>query len=342
MVSDAFAPTIDITSSRAASELDAACRQAGFFQIVGHGIAPEVVELAMESVKEFFRQPLEDKMQWVSSDESIERGYSALGTEAFSYSMSLETPFDLVEAFTIGQDSFPADDPVFAAATHTHFAENIWPNRPLELRHTVLAYLDQVEAATHRVTRLLAEALDIDPDFFERSTTHPMDSLRFNYYRGRPDDSEPLAGQFGVGPHTDYGLVTVMYADAGTRGLQVADAEGNWHDVLPQEGALVVNMGDLIAQWTNDRWRSSLHRVLPMQPLDGRTIERLSAPFFHSTNYDTRIECLPSCVSDTNPARYPPVIAGEQFDAKFIAARVLESSNQLSTVGDRGTALETT
>jgi isopenicillin N synthase-like dioxygenase len=133
-----------------------------------------------------------------------------------------------------------------------------------------------------------------------------------------------------------------MYADAGTGGLQVADAVGNWHDVVPHEGALVVNMGDLIAQWTNDRWRSSLHRVLPMRPLDGRTVERLSAPFFHSTNYDTRIECLPSCVSDTNPARYPPVIAGEQFDAKFIAARVLESSNQLSTVGDRGTALETT
>lgn len=341
MESEAFAPTIDITSPTAVSELDAACRQAGFFQIVGHGIAPDVVESAMGSVKGFFRQPLEEKMQWVSSDHSIERGYSAKGTEAFSYSMSLETPFDLVEAFTVGPHSFAADDPVYATATHTHFADNIWPDQPLELKSSVLTYFEQVEAATHTVTRLLAEALDVDADFFERCTTHPMDSLRFNYYCATPSDSEPLSGQFGVGPHTDYGTITVMYADAGVMGLQVADTEGNWHDVLPVKGALVVNLGDLIAQWTNDRWRSSLHRVLPMRALDGRTVERLSAPYFHATNYDTVVECLPSCVSETNPARYPPVIAGEQFDAKFIAARVLESSNQLSTVGDRGNALET-
>jgi isopenicillin N synthase-like dioxygenase len=341
MSAEAFAPTIDITSPTAVSELDAACRQAGFFQIVGHGIAPDVVESAMGNVKEFFRQPLEEKMRWMSSDHSIERGYSARGTEAFSYSMSVETPFDLVEAFTAGQDSFPADDPIFAAATHTHFAENIWPDRPPELRESVLTYYEQVEAVTHRVTRLLAEALDVDADFFERCTTHPMDSLRFNYYCATPDDSEPLPGQFGVGPHTDYGLITVMYADMDAWGLQVADAAGNWHDVLPLEGALIVNLGDLIAQWTNDRWRSSLHRVQPMRSVDARTVERLSAPYFHSTNYDTLVECLPSCVSETKPPRYPSVIAGEQFDAKFLAARVLESSNQLSTVGDRETALET-
>ena len=342
MDSNPFAPTIDVTSPTAVRDLEAACRQAGFFQIVGHGIDPEVVEAAMADVKRFFRQPREEKMRWVSSDQSIERGYSARGTEAFSYSMSLETPFDLVEAFTIGQDSFPPDDPIFNTTEHTHFATNIWPDQPPGLRDSVLTYYDDVRTATHKVTRLLADALDVDTDFFERCTTHPMDSLRFNYYYGAPEDPEPLSGQFGVGPHTDYGLITVMYADAGVGGLQVADTEGHWHDVVPVRGALVVNLGDLIAQWTNDRWRSSLHRVLPMQPDEGRMVERLSAPFFHSTDYDTVIECLPSCVSEANPARYPTVVAGEQFDAKFIAARVLESSHQISTVGDRDTALELT
>jgi isopenicillin N synthase-like dioxygenase len=342
MESHPLAPTIDITSPTAASELDAACRQAGFFQVVGHGIAPDVVTDAMESVREFFRQPLEGKMGWMSTDHSIERGYSARGTEAFSYSMALETPFDLVEAFTCGEDNYPADDPVFANATHTHFAANIWPDSPAGMKEAVLAYYGQVEAATHRVTRLLAEALDLDTDFFERCTTHPMDSLRFNYYCATPEDSEPLSGQFGVGPHTDYGLITVMYADADAEGLQVADAEGTWHDVLPRPGALVVNLGDLVAQWTNDRWLSSLHRVLPMRSLGGRTIERLSAPYFHATNYDTVVECLPTCVSESNPARYPSVVAGEQFDAKFLGGRVLETSSALSTVGDRATALEPT
>jgi isopenicillin N synthase-like dioxygenase len=339
MDSESFAPTIDITSPTAVEELDAACRQAGFFQIVGHGIAPETVTSAMDSVKAFFRLPVEEKVKWIASDQTIERGYSARGTEAFAYSMDIETPNDLVEAFTVGQDSFPADDPIFNTTEHTHFAQNIWPDRPEELRGAVLAYYDEVRRATHEVTRLLAEALELDTDFFERTTTHPMDSLRFNYYFGSPDDPEPLPGQFGVGPHTDYGLITVMYAD-GVNGLQVADSEGQWHEVVPISGALVVNLGDLMAQWTNDRWRSSLHRVKAMRPENGRLIERLSAPFFHSTSYDTVIECLPTCVSDTNPARYPTVIAGEQFDAKFIAARVLEAADQISTVGDRNAALQ--
>jgi isopenicillin N synthase-like dioxygenase len=335
-----IAPVIDLTSPTAVEELDAACRAAGFFQIVGHGISAAVVDEAMGSVREFFRLPLEEKMKWVSTDHSIERGYSARGTEAFAYSMALETPFDLVEAFTVGRDNYPSDDPVFAAATHTHFAGNIWPSEPAGLMESVLTYYDQAQAATHLVTGLLAKALGVEADFFESRTSHPMDSLRFNFYSATPEDSAPLPGQYGVGPHTDYGLITVMYADPSATGLQVADSEGVWHDVVPVEGALVVNMGDLIAQWTNDRWRSSLHRVLPMQSSAGTTIERLSAPFFHATNYDTLVEVLASCVSEDEPARYPAVIAGEQFDAKFLGGRIIEEPDVLSTVGDRSAALK--
>lgn len=335
-----FAPTIDITAPTVVEDVDAACRMAGFFQILGHGISDDVVAEAMGNVREFFRQPLDEKMRWMSGDHSVERGYSARGTEGFSYSMALETPFDLVEAFTLGRNSYPADDPVFAEATHTHFAANIWPDQPSGLAESVLTYYEQVEEVTHRVTRLLAQALEIEEDFFERCTTHPMDSLRFNYYCATPEDAAPLPGQFGVGPHTDYGLITVMYADSDAPGLQVADSNGHWHDVLPVPGALVVNLGDLVAQWTNDRWRSSLHRVLPMRSANGETVERLSAPYFHATDYDTLVECLPSCVSEAQPARYPAIVAGEQFDAKFLAGRVLESAPTLSTVGERTAALE--
>ncbi|MCW2526263.1 MAG: putative Oxidoreductase, 2OG-Fe(II) oxygenase family [Pseudonocardiales bacterium] len=340
MDSAQFAPVIDISAPSAVADLDAACRTAGFFQIVGHGISPAIVDEAMSNVREFFRLPLEEKMKWISTDHSIERGYSARGTEAFAYSMAMETPFDLVEALTVGRNSYPADDPVFTTATHTHFAENIWPNQPARLMESVLTYYDLVEAATHTVTGLMAKALGLPDDFFEERTSHPMDSLRFNYYSATPEDSEPLPGQFGVGPHTDYGLITVMYADPDAVGLQVADTDGVWHDIVPIPGALVVNLGDLIAQWTNDRWRSSLHRVLPMRSAAGRTIERLSAPYFHATNYETVVECLPSCVSDAEPARYPSVIAGEQFDSKFLGGRILEEPDVLSTVGDRGAALK--
>ncbi|MET0413077.1 MAG: 2OG-Fe(II) oxygenase family protein, partial [Polyangiaceae bacterium] len=118
-------------------------------------------------------------------------------------------------------------------------------------------------------------------------------------------------------------------------GLQVLGPGGAWHDVVPLPGALLVNLGDMTAQWTNDRWRSTLHRVLPpAADADGRA-KRRSAAFFFDANYDAVIQCIPTCQSAEQPAKYPPVLAGEHLIQKILGPRALTPSKAVNTAADR-------
>jgi isopenicillin N synthase-like dioxygenase len=137
-----------------------------------------------------------------------------------------------------------------------------------------------------------------------------------------------------MGAHTDYGMVTVLSADP-VPGLQVLAPDGEWRDVLPVPGALLVNLGDMTALWTNDRWRSTLHRVVPPPAgTDGRA-KRRSAAFFLDANYDARIECVPTCRSAMEAPRYPPVLAGEHLLQKILGPRQLAPSRATNTAADR-------
>jgi isopenicillin N synthase-like dioxygenase len=137
-----------------------------------------------------------------------------------------------------------------------------------------------------------------------------------------------------MGAHTDYGIVTVLYADA-VPGLQIVGPDGEWQDVLPTEGAFLVNLGDLLAEWTNDRWRSTLHRVVPPDPRTSDAARRRSVAFFHDGNYDALVECLPTCCSGDNPPKYAPILAGDHLMAKLLGPRTLTVSDAVSTAGDR-------
>jgi isopenicillin N synthase-like dioxygenase len=184
------------------------------------------------------------------------------------------------------------------------------------------------------VTEIFAVALGLPPRWFapyvDRSTT----TMRAIRYEHRPGDSVPLAGQQRMGAHTDYGIVTVLYAEP-VAGLQIVAPDGNWLDVIPADDALVVNLGDLTAQWTNDQWRSTVHRVVPPTAVGGPAVRR-SAAFFLDGNWDALIECLPTCTSTTDPPRYPPVTAGEHLMAKLMGPRLLRASDAIDTSGDRG------
>jgi isopenicillin N synthase-like dioxygenase len=335
-----FPPLIDLNDPNAPALVDAAYREVGFMQIVGHGIPADVIESAFAAADEFFAQPVEEKVRWESGDPAVERGYSAKGSEAFAYTLDMQKPPDLFEAFSVARDSYPADDPVFAREKdkHNFFAPNIWPDGPDSLRPALTAYYEQVQQLAHRVTTLFARALDLDPDFFVGRTNHSLDTLRVNYFEGAPGDDGPLPEQFGIGPHTDYGILTVLLTDQ-TPGLQVLDASGEWRPAVPEPGALICNIGDLIAQWTNDRWRSTLHRVAPVMASGAEVVRRRSLPFFHEGNYDMTVECLPTCCSADNPAKYAPVHAGEHVAGKVLSARIFEDAGAVDTVGDRAAAL---
>jgi isopenicillin N synthase-like dioxygenase len=141
-----------------------------------------------------------------------------------------------------------------------------------------------------------------------------------------------------MGEHTDYGICTVLYGESctdGSAGLQIVGPDAAWHDVRADDGALLVNLGDLTAQWTNDRWRSTLHRVLPPPRLADRSNRRRSIAFFHDGNHDALIECLPTCHDATSPPRYTPVLAGDHLMAKVIGPRTLSPSDAQQTTGDR-------
>ena len=313
-------------------EVDGAARQFGFFQIVGHRLPQHHIDAMLDASTRFFALPIDVKQHCTPSDPSINRGYAARGTEALSYSIGRDAPPDLFEAFNIGEDDVDYSDPFYGAQQHGVFAPNIWPTEPADLRRALVGYFRSARQVALTLTEIFAAALGLPAGWFapyvDRSTT----TMRAIRYEHRPGDAAPLDGQQRMGAHTDYGIVTVLYAEP-VAGLQIVGPDGNWIDVIPADDALVINLGDLTAQWTNDQWRSTVHRVVP--PTDAPTVRR-SAAFFLDGNWDALIECLPTCRSATDPPRYPPVTAGEHLMAKLMGPRLLRASDAVDTAGDRG------
>jgi isopenicillin N synthase-like dioxygenase len=333
-------PVIDISGWRDGTEgerdeiaalLDDACRRIGFFQVVGHDV-PEAVRAGLvEATDAFFDLPLETKLRYRPSGPEVNRGYAPMGSEGLSYSLGVDSPPDMFEAFNVGVGSPPseADDPVV-------FAANIWPERPAGFREAVETYFAAAKELAERLTAIVAVALDLPVTYFDDKTDRSVDVLRANHYRRRPNDPEPVAGQMRMGPHTDYGILTVLFAEA-VPGLQIVGPDGAWHEVLPRADGFVVNLGDALAVWTNDRWKSTLHRVVPPPPSAGES-RRRSFAFFHDGNLDAVIECLPSCCGPGDPAKYEPITLGEHVRTKLLGPRTLQQSTAQQTVGERATA----
>ena len=317
-----------------ASALDRACRSVGFFQVVHHGVAEPVISAMREETAAFFSLPEEQKRRACSPSPEINRGYSSRGAEGLAYSLGVERPPDLFEAFNLGDDDVDLDDPAVAAERHRIFAPNIWPADRPSLRPALVAYFAEAQRVARLLTDVFALALGLPDGFFVPYTSHSTDTLRVVDYRTEPGDDDPLDGQVGMGAHTDYGICTVLYADL-VPGLQIVGPDGSWVDVVPVPGALLVNLGDLTAQWTNDRWRSTVHRVLPPARLPDRTNLRRSAAFFHDGNHDALIECLPTCTGPGAPPKYEPVTAGEHLMRKLLGPRTLQHSTAVDTAGDR-------
>lgn len=344
-------PVLDLTRWAAgageraalARDLDEAAANVGFFQLVGHGVPAEVITAARAVTSDYFDLPLEAKLPHRPPSPGINRGYAPRGSESLAYSLSADAasrPTDLFEAFNVGEEGWAADAAGYAARAHDLFVPNIWPEAPAAFRPAVWAYFTAVRALALRFSEVVAAALGLEPEFFADKVDHSTNVLRLIDYRTGAADPAPQERQVGMGAHSDYGLFTVLYADP-VPGLQVMGAAGGWTDAVPRPGAFIVNIGDLLAQWTNDRWRSTLHRVLPpARPATGVN-RRRSMAFFFDGNWDCLVAPLPTCVSADRPARYEPVLAGDHLMAKVLGPRTLTASAAASTVGaDRADALD--
>ena len=293
-----------------------ACENIGFLQIVGHGIDPELIARTYSLSKEFFDRPLGEKLAVTAPSPDQVRGYSAVGAEGLSYSLDEVTPGDLKESFSIGPVEV-SDDPYFTSAqAGPHFAPNLWPPGSQEFRTVYTAYFEAMAKLSADLMRIFAVALELPEDFFAPKLDRHISMFRTLNYPDQPDEPQP--GQLRAGAHSDYGSLTILRQDSAPGGLQVRDRMGQWKDIPATEGALVVNIGDLMMQWTNDRWISTMHRVVNPPRTHAKGSRRISLVFFHQPNYDALVECLDSCADPSNPPKYAPVTSGDHLYSKFV------------------------
>ncbi|MFC4464939.1 isopenicillin N synthase family dioxygenase [Streptomyces xiangluensis] len=297
-VSEPRIPTIDLrpwlsgdpaARKEIARTVDEALQSAGFLLVTGHGVAPELRTAIRDSARAFFRLPVEVKQPYAARVGG--RGWLGPGAEANGYAEGTQTPPDLKESLTFATHE-PFEDPIVNAEW---YAPNVWPEETPRLRSLCEEYLARMAELENHLLALLGEALGLEPDFFTKHMDHPTYGFNINWYPGRDVMGEPEPDQFRIGPHTDFGTVTILDRQAGKGGLQVFTDGGGWEDAPYDAEAFTINIGDLMARWTGDRWRSGRHRVLP-PPADAPAEELMSLVYFGECTPGTLVESVPAPV----------------------------------------------
>jgi isopenicillin N synthase-like dioxygenase len=274
----------------------------GFCYITNHGVPQRLVDRALGELPRFFNLPLEEKLKIPINTN--QRGYLQMHKQTQIHGRKPNRS----ESFIFGLD-LPADDPDRRAGLPMHDT-NRWPEGLPGFRETLEEYWRAVVAIGPKLLRALALAMKQPEDFFVPFYTKPDSLLRCVTYPGMEGDFD---GQFGAGPHTDNGTLTILAQDD-IGGLQLRTLAGDWIDAPVIPGTFIINIGDMIVRWTNGAFRSTPHRVVCSR----RT--RCSLPLFFFPDYRTVIEPLPEFVSADKPPRFKPVVWGEYVRQQFAAA----------------------
>jgi isopenicillin N synthase-like dioxygenase len=296
-------------------EVNRALVEVGFFTVVGHGVDPRLIDNMRSLSKTFFDLPAAEKVRYANPRSSISRGYVGVGRENLGRTLKGAALVDVKEQLAFGRFDVPEDDYHRQPFAATAFEPNILPDQPPGFAKLIPEYYRQMEGLASRLLRIFAGALGLEPAFFDEYFDKHTSVMRVINY---PDQNglDLGAAHTRSGAHTDYGALTILLAERALGGLQVKLRRGDWVDVEPSPGAFIINIGDLMAMWTNDRWVSNLHRVSNPPPDPGQSTRRLSIAYFAHANYDALIRCIPTCMSPAEPPRHPPVLAGEHRAAK--------------------------
>jgi Isopenicillin N synthase and related dioxygenases len=299
-----------------AEQVGRACRDIGFLVIQGHGVSPALRQRMGEVSRAFFDLPLVEKMRVARPARDVARGYIGLDEESLARSRDPSAyGSDLNESLMIGPVDLPDAAYANAPPARRHFAPNLWPETPADLCPTWTEYHRAQGALAATLMRIFARALALPETFFDTRIDRHISRLRVRNY---PEQRTPPApGQIRAGAHSDYGSLTILATEDKPGGLQVCNAAGDWVDVPVVEDCFIVNIGDLLARWSNDTWVSTLHRVVNPPAGAGAEARRQSLVFFHNPNYDAVIESL---VPDT-PAKYPRTTSGEHLRQLFTATQ---------------------
>ena len=302
-------PTIDIgpfTAGEARARagvvgaVRAACEDIGFFVMTGHGFPEELATRIYDASRAFFDLPAAEKSA-VGETGPVLGGlmHFAFGEEALAATLGKAAIGDLKETLDYGPGFFG----------------DRWPSDPPDLEPSWHAYYEAMSGLAATVRRIFAAALGLDPDYFEDRFQGHLSSLRVIDY---PEPLAPPApGQLRAGAHSDYGVLTILRTEDAPGGLQVRTRDGLWNDVPHIPGAFVVNIGDAMMRWTNDRWISTQHRVVNPPPVPGQPARRQSIAYFHNLPRDTVIECLPPFREAGVAPRYPPITYGEYAELRY-------------------------
>jgi isopenicillin N synthase-like dioxygenase len=292
-----------------ARELRSACIDIGFFYLTGHGLALNELDAVLVQGRSFFGLPVVEKMKVLSLNVDMPGFVRTGGVDPEKNS---EKVVDIKERFSMSRELM-ADEEV---RLNSRMGKSQWPARELlpDFEITMKNYICSLQRVTVALNHAFALSLDVPEDYFDGDYGHPGTTLMLNYYP--PVDPAKLKStQWSFSPHTDYTAFTVLLQDS-SGGLQARNSAGDWIDVPPKGGTFVVNVGNLLARWTNDLYTSTLHRALHVgaEP-------RISAAFFVYPDDSAIVRCLDTCQGPDNPPRYEPVVTGDY-------ARVLREDAQ--------------
>ena len=298
-------PVVDITSLRdgsdpatVAKQLHEASQGLGFIYISGHGIPDHCISTTRDMAFSFFRSPPEEKAQVTISKSH--RGWLAAG----GAKMGDKQKPDLKESFIWGLQDEKGD----TVSDHALRGRNQWPDFMPQLETTAMEYFQHAHDVAHHLMRGFAIGLGLDETFFLKTASRPLSRASFVYYPAQAADMGE--DQFGVGPHTDFGVLTVLCQDS-VGGLQVEDINGDWIQAPPIEGTLIVNVADLLARWTDGAYKSTPHRVV-----NSSGKERLSMVLAFDPNPETVIDAR-EIFGKNHVAKEETTTCGDYLDWRF-------------------------
>lgn len=293
-----------------AREIHIACRTIGFFYVVNHGVAEAQVSAAFAMAKALFDLPHEQKMAIHMRNSPASSGYEPIGAQILDSQdvNATAAPPDLKESFYCGLD-LPPDHPLSLKKLRG-YGHNQWPDALPHMRDTLVPYYEEMKLLGARILRMIARSLELEEGWFAPCFNPPAATLRLIKYPPQPGDA--AFNQIGAGAHTDWGSITILAQDS-AGGLEVRNLEGEWIDAPPMPGTFVINLGDLMARWTNGIYSSNMHRVKNNRSGG----DRYSLPFFMSPQHDAVIAPVPGSVSDERPQLFPQCTAAEHMSEMF-------------------------
>ncbi|KAK4949759.1 hypothetical protein LTR10_011601 [Elasticomyces elasticus] len=289
-------------TARIAAELHAACQSPGFFQITGHTVSTNLRAHLLAKLAEFYRLPASQKKALHRSQSKCLRGYEMVGEQKLEGGFS-----DQKEGFMIGPE-FPLDAGFLQGP-------NQWPDDEAipGFREVFTNYFEEVLALSKIMFRLMALSLGLDEHFFDAFVGSKDSIAMCRAHRYPPTTPEMAQKSRGIGAHSDFGALTLLMQDD-IGGLEVFHKPSQtWHSVQPTEDAFVVNIGDMMERWTNNKYTSTLHRVI--SPISSK--DRYSIAFFNEGLLDQTIECIPTCLKPGEKPLFEPTTAEAHLRARY-------------------------